>query len=443
MMNQLPSDPILSYGSLPVRQKRRPWLLYLFLIVIFFITQHDLYYSLQDRYSPAAEEYADKVYEGSPLRRISFILLGVYGVISLTRKWGSPLRINGVQGWIIIGYLFWCIASLAWSINMEITLRRLVLFAMLCLGSLAAARRFSYRDFLIFVFLVGALYMVIGLIAEFALGTFRPWMSWYRFSGTVHPNTQAINGAMVYLSSVTLYRTASRRGRYVFVMTAVAAVLLMLLTKSRTGTAGAILAPIGFWALNLRKTHKFIIFSVLMVVITSTALLRDVAVPALQQSIQLQRDDVNEESDATLTGRIPLWIDAFTYINRRPVTGYGYGAFWTPEHILEIAALHSWAPNQGHSSYIDRLLDLGYTGMLAFSLVFLLSLRRAYLLRYRNGIVEYGFLGTILVFCLLDSMLESIILHPNVISFVSMVALAHIGFQNPEELDMRSIDEWR
>jgi exopolysaccharide production protein ExoQ len=440
-LQPLLNERIRGFDPAAAWSRRPPLGLFLFLMVIFFITEHDFYYSLMDHYSPVAEEYAERVYEGNPIRRVSFIILGIYGIISLLRKWGTPLRINGLQGWVIIFYIIWSIASIAWSIDTMLTFRRLVLFAMLCVGALAVARRFTYRDFVLFTFICSATYLAIGLFAEITLGTFRPGPSWYRFSGTVHPNTQAIHGALLYISARAFMIGASRSRRYALIGVQAIAIILMLLTKSRTGTAAAILAPVGFWALHLRGRHKFMVFSVLMVILTSTALLRDVSFPTLQKSIQLQRDDVTSQSDATLTGRIPLWIDAFHYIARRPVLGYGYGAFWIPENILDIAALHAWAPNQGHSSYIDRLLDLGIVGFLGFVLVYTLGIRQAYVQRYHFGRMEYQFLGAVLIFCVLDSLLESIILHPNYISFISMVALAHLGFQRPDEAPGSMRDE--
>jgi len=81
---------------------------------------------------------------------------------------------------------------------------------------------------------------------------------------------------------------------------------------------------------------------------------------------------------ADLTGRTDLWHLLMIEINRHPLQGIGYGAFWlnvgSPSQYI-IDAVH-WIPLQAHNGYLDTLNELGAIGlfMLAGLLVWHLGL---------------------------------------------------------------------
>jgi O-antigen ligase len=81
-----------------------------------------------------------------------------------------------------------------------------------------------------------------------------------------------------------------------------------------------------------------------------------------------------DASHDTLTGRIPLWSELLTgYVDRRPIVGYGYGAFWTRERIEDISNDQGWSIAAAHSIYVDSVLAVGYCGGILY-LSMLLSL---------------------------------------------------------------------
>jgi O-antigen ligase len=78
-----------------------------------------------------------------------------------------------------------------------------------------------------------------------------------------------------------------------------------------------------------------------------------------------------------LTGRTEIWATLIPYAMQRPIWGYGYGGFWTPE-IKAITSTHA------HNGYLDIIIDLGVIG-LGFFYIFLISCcRKAYSLMLRN-----------------------------------------------------------
>jgi O-antigen ligase len=76
--------------------------------------------------------------------------------------------------------------------------------------------------------------------------------------------------------------------------------------------------------------------------------------------------------DATFTGRSDIWVMAFDHIAERPLTGYGYGAFWTLESTkFGSEDLENWAGSaaHAHNGYIEAALNLGIPGLVLVVLV--------------------------------------------------------------------------
>jgi O-antigen ligase len=70
-------------------------------------------------------------------------------------------------------------------------------------------------------------------------------------------------------------------------------------------------------------------------------------------------------TDSTFTGRADVWQFALDHLRERPITGYGFGAFWgTPEVVHGMGDDSSWANMAGHAhnGYLDLALTVGYPG---------------------------------------------------------------------------------
>jgi len=418
-----------SYRLLNLQKARTklPWVTFLFLAAVFFVAEHDLFFSLLEDFSRSADFMVKATIEGSLKRRIAFLSLGLFGAVSLMLQGRSRLKINGFLGWLILFYLVWAFSSLVWADNIALTFRRLVLFVMFLLGALAVAQRFSLRDIIFFFLLSTGFYLIIGIIAELALGTFRPFESGYRFAGTLHPNIQGINCSLLLLSGIAITWTA-KRGRSFFAIVAFVAAIFLVLTKSRTAFASAILALFAYWALASSIKRKLAL--ILVVSLTFCLLLLlvgDEFFPAMRQGILLGRED---PTTYTLTGRIPLWNQCLEYVSKRPFLGYGYNSFWTPDHIRDISDEQGWGFSGAHSAYLGLLLNVGYIGMITFFFIFILGIKKSvkYFRISRN--IGYALFCALLVFFLLDSILESVIIYPTFITFISIVVLACLGFQN-------------
>jgi O-antigen ligase len=70
---------------------------------------------------------------------------------------------------------------------------------------------------------------------------------------------------------------------------------------------------------------------------------------------------------AQMTGRIPMWQHLLdVYISKHPLLGYGFGAFWMQDGIMEkVRAAVGWGyvVRVADNGYLDILLGLGVVGL--------------------------------------------------------------------------------
>lgn len=84
------------------------------------------------------------------------------------------------------------------------------------------------------------------------------------------------------------------------------------------------------------------------------------------------------EKDPTLTGRTLVWPQMIEAINKRPLLGYGFHAFWLSGHPdADIVAPNGWRPPHAHNGFIEIGLDVGWLGLCIFILCFLTTVAQA------------------------------------------------------------------
>lgn len=68
--------------------------------------------------------------------------------------------------------------------------------------------------------------------------------------------------------------------------------------------------------------------------------------------------------DATFTGRTEIWQAVAPRVEARPWTGYGYGAFWSPQadHGARIAGELGYEARNAHNAWLELRLDFGFAG---------------------------------------------------------------------------------
>ncbi|RFB73781.1 MULTISPECIES: O-antigen ligase family protein [unclassified Herbaspirillum] len=135
----------------------------------------------------------------------------------------------------------------------------------------------------------------------------------------------------------------------------------------------------------------------------------------------------NKSTD--LTGRTDIWRLVLLEVQRHPVFGIGYGAFWlgegSPSQMI-INALH-WIPLQAHNGYLDILNELGIVGLVIMAGVFIfhiLNLVKMTRIDREEAAIHWAMLILILISNLSESEMFRGVLFQNIFFIYSSTAIS-------------------
>jgi exopolysaccharide production protein ExoQ len=375
------------------------------LCALFFMATQNFFLSAREHFGRLeSQEAADQMEEGSIARRAGFAALGALGIVCLLAPSTTTFRFNRPLILILTGHVLWNSASVLWSVAPSISLRRLILMLCFLLAATGVMKRTKVRGLPWLALIGGGALIVIGLVAEMALGTFNPLDGDYRFSGTMQPNIQGMNCALVAFSALWLLGT-HRRLRWPLILIAVVALALVVLTKSRSCVAAVAAAGLLTGALTDRRgRHVAAAGFLLWIVGLAYVFTGDSLATTAGEAANLGRG----ETDVTaMSGRMPLWTHLMEYVAESPILGYGFGGFWTAENVAEVAASEGWVVTSAHSAYMETLLGTGLPGCF-FYMALLLGALGSSIARYRRTRrPEWGFAACILIYCIVHGSMEA------------------------------------
>ena len=391
--------------------------------------------SNSETFTNTAEEVVDKLAEGDMVRRIAIPALGLFGVLMLLRRDGSPLDIRSQLGWLLCGFLAWCAASVLWSVDPPMTVRHFVVLVLCTIGAAGVARQVTMRELCLITLVVTTILVMNSVRTEIVLGTFRPLSPQYRFSGTLHPNVQAPYCATMALAAACLASRA-KRGRVLLWVLCLTAVVLLLLTKSRTATAAFLVGLLLYVAFDA-SWPKRLLGGLAIIWAGSTLVWL-----CLLSGWDIERKIVDvaligrqEEADS-LAGRIPLWSTLMPHVQEHLLLGHGYQTFWNPRRIEKFSQTFQFALSDGHSAYLDMALDLGLIGAGLCLVSIWVGIRLA-ADRYRaSGDIGCSFLFALLACRSVNALMESNFAAPtSFVPFVMICGLAQLAFfHRPDDL---------
>jgi exopolysaccharide production protein ExoQ len=394
--------------------------------VAFFLVEHNLVVSRLEMYGTTQEELEVNAAGGKLSHQVGFLLIGLLGVGLLIRREGRPWQVRGLLPLVIVLFAGWCLASTLWSTDPARTFKRAAILFLCLLGALGVGRALSLRELCRLALAVTASYAFVGLGTELVLGTWRPLGGEeYRFAGTLHPNGQGSNCALLCLSACCLLLDRPRAWPALVALILVGLGLL-LLSGSRTSCAALVL---GLVSLRLLRPSRALLAGALCLVLAACALglglvLAGKEPGALVDVVLLGRT----EHAGTLTGRTELWQELLPYAGRRLLVGHGWGSFWSPQRIEEISETVYWDLSSAHSVYLEAVLGIGLVGAGTLALVVCAGLSRAGRLYRQAGGAGAAFAFALLIFGLVDGLAESGFLAPSLETFIAGCGLAQLGF---------------
>ncbi|WP_310820530.1 O-antigen ligase family protein [Stratiformator vulcanicus] len=402
---------------------------------IFFITEHSFDTSLSDAFTQSADEMQATASGGNSLRRVAFLMMGGLGILGLCYGAGRRFRIDGMGGPLLCFYGLFCLASILWSHEFSMTARRLATFVCFCGCAFGVARMLRGREIVRLSIYAPLIFLIIGVLAELALGSFRPWAGEYRFSGTQHPNTTGLGIASLCFASLAL-GFESRRSWYFFAICGVG-VFFLILTKSRTSAAGLVFAIALLWTLSTRLSVKLTLIALAGWMLSGIVVLLLLAGVDLAGEVSDAALMGRKEQAESLTGRLPIWTELMPYAAQNWLLGFGYDSFWTPTHIADVSEEVQWGVREAHSAYLDTILSVGVIGLSLLVAALLAHLARAGRLYVRSKHPLAGWLFALLVFGLINAFTESAMAMTLYIPFLMITGMLHLSFFAEDDFQSR------
>ena len=325
---------------------------------------------------------------GSALSRLLWLTLLGAGLFDIARRKRLAYLLLGWLNPFLIAFLILTIASVAWSIDPGLTIRRDLRIVTFAVVSFAAAlsnwHRHRFQDAVrpiltailagsILFGLVFPLYAIHQETSPELLGAWRGL--------TNHKNTLGALACMGLIFSVHAWLTKGTKSLTAAFGTLIAATCIIL-SRSSTSLMTGVLSVL-FLLLFLRTSPRMRRFmpltvSIFVVILLtySMAMLR--LVPGLE--ILLEPIAVLTGKDLTFTGRAEIWAIITEHIQLHPMLGTGYGAYWSQQPgspSLEVLERLYFYPGSAHNGYLDIVNDLGVVGLAALVGYILLYVRHS------------------------------------------------------------------
>lgn len=331
---------------------------------------------------PEGLDYESLVHAAAPdsagllSRALWGAVLGLGGLVLVWRAGLAWLLVRSANGWLF-AFLALAVASVAWSIDPGLSVRRLLRFVTIVVACIAFvlvawhAQRFQrvVRPVLTLV-LLGSL--AFGLAApslavhqEVAAELAGAWRGLANHKNSLG----ALAGmAMIFWCHGGLTREVSPGSALAGGAVAAACLLLSRSSTSLAATAAVLV----FLVVALRAPRglrPFVPHLVLMV--TVLLLLHALVTLGLVAGLSAFMAMVSTFSgkDMTLTGRTEIWAILGDHMREHPFFGTGYAAYWTAaptagtDSFEFVRRMGSFYPGSAHNGYFDVVNDLGWAGL--------------------------------------------------------------------------------
>lgn len=390
------------------------WVPLAIIVVAMFGVQHSWDYS-----SPSyveGQNFRDLVAEvgnSSLGRQLGLLTIGAIGALMMMTRSRQPIAVNVRLACMLAALASWVILSALWADDMELSLKRAVQPVLLIVAALGVTKHWQPRQVCLFTAMVTGGILLLGIASACIQGSLLLGEA-YRFTGTLHSNLQATNCAALCLASLALFLEPQSQGasqyRWRWLILFVIGFVFLCLTRSRTTTTAMLAALVPFFLLGASYKRTFVVGYVLILIAAIGAALLLLGEGdtrgAFFNVMQMGRED--DMDDATsLTGRIPVWRLAMWDIAERPLCGYGCGAYWTSQRVLDYSYNCHWEPTHAHSAYLETMLNVGAIG-LAMGLILIGSATWAAVRIYtQSHDAGYRFIVAVLFMAMVQGILDS------------------------------------
>jgi O-antigen ligase len=353
----------------------------------------------------SAQDYT----EGSPIDRAVFFGLIVLGILVLLGRKVDWQRVLVGNSWIVL-YLLYCLASVAWTDQPEMLMKRWVKDLgnpIMALVILSEPRPYQALG----VVLRRLAFVMLPLSVLFC--KYYPELGrWYRVIGDGAETFIGVGrqkndlGLICLISGIYLawdwlqrhrepYPTFVRQNTIAALILAAMLVWLLYVSDSKTSL---VCLMIGLFILLLGRLRVMLhrpgtIFSVLFFV-GMTILLLDQALGLKEIVLNLlgRRPDLTERTD--------IWQILLGF-NTDPILGVGFQTFWTGARLEQAWILLRIQIHQAHNGYLEQYLNLGFIGLgfiLMILVAGLLKVRRHMMADHSAAMLRLSFIVVAVVY---------------------------------------------
>ena len=348
---------------------------------------------------------------GNPALQV--LWFGIYGLTLLLLLYRVHALATLVSfNLLILVFILYLTASISWSQAPDVTLRRTAGIYGPTLFAFYLLLRFDLQELLqltsaaLGLAALGSLLYGVALPEQGIMHDESPelqgaWRGLY-----THKNT--LGQVMLGNAVINLALWRMQKGWLILIGLCLA-VLMILLSRS---TTSLILLPLAFvFPIVKRFMHGPARTQYVSYVLVFLSL---VAITVLGTSAEHLLVELTGK-DLTFTGRVELWQMVTSSIMERPVTGYGYGAFWIGPagesgRINEALDLMY---DTAHNGYLDLALDLGTIGLLLYLIVMLTYLVDFFYSFFIHRKEEYFWGFSFIFLQLLYNFFEGNLIKPN------------------------------
>ncbi len=316
-----------------------------------------------------AQDFIDRVAQGQAARQVGFLALAGLSTLAILLPDRRPIvrRVDWLVVYPLVALVAWSFASLLWSHDAALTAKRLVVFAAFALATVAIAKHFTLRDVVAATIFYGLASYAVGLYAELASGLgLAAGPDGFRLAGAMHPNHLGLTSAVLALAALhgwTTSRTGGRRACFAAMI--VLAVVVLLLTKSRTSLAAGVVAFGLMAGLRSRPAAAMgVLLAGLCLFGLGLFLVEAGVLGPVWEAALLGRQTSNVR---TLTGRTDIWAYALRVLLADParlLVGFGHDTFWNETHTAGVSRAVGYSISEAHNAYLERMLNLGIVGLL-------------------------------------------------------------------------------
>ncbi len=284
----------------------------------------------------------------------------------------EPTRLTVLLRPILIVALLWCALSVVASWEPSLSARRFAL--MLMTIGIAGMVILLPKNIRHFSGVMAAVALIVLALCYFGV-VFIPWRSIHQASDFLEPDLAGdwrgvfghkndASATMVLFVFIGLFVARARSLALGAVIVALALPFL-LFTHSKTAIAALPLVLIVSAIMaRTRAPVMGIVLALSIVVVINFFSVGSVYFEPVRHLLEMVL------TDSTFTGRTEVWKFAVDRMLERPITGYGFSAFWgTPEVVYGMGGT-IWAntASHAHNGYLDLALTVGIPGSVLVTL---------------------------------------------------------------------------